>query len=704
MANTGDDNPPKRPPDDAAGPASDDPLDELARLMGAAGLQPPAGYDAANDQSPSGGGEGWPELEFEAATRGTALAPEPAAPVTASRVTDESLLTGDPVIDDALADDGFLDDDPVDLADLEAEIADLGAALPEPVRAVEEDDLLADLDFGDLAAAPSTSTSTPASAPVAAAPQPAPVVEPAPAPTPQPPAAPELTEDDLLAAMDELAAEDANARPPSQPSGMLDPGLLAAGAVTSAAASAAPKAAPASPAAPAPAAQAAPAAPAQPPAEQPFDFEPDFGNLVDDPALDPGVPPLDPVSENPPYVEEPQPAESKGGRGLVFALAGVALVALAGVVAFGLVRGDGGDSGAPELIAADDGEIKVDQPVDAEARPAQPGDTVFSNLEGDETTAEGTPRIVLPAPGEDALAARVEPTIPSAEIAPIPPGSTAARPVRTVTVLADGTVVNVTEEADAATQEATDAADAATQVVEETAQAVSATARDALASADDALDALAGEVTSEVVSTRPVQTIAVGPGTDGQVADSQVPAVELPAAQTQAPTALGTPSVLPPVPVARPAGLTGTQVATAPAAPAAQTAAPVQLGTPAQTQPVQTQPVQAPQAQLPQTQLPQAQAPAATEQAAAAQVVTSGDFVVQLASLRSREQANATFSNLQGRFGTILGAYSPNIQEVDLGDRGIFHRVRVGPMDRSQADELCQRYQSAGGDCFVQRQ
>ena len=52
----------------------------------------------------------------------------------------------------------------------------------------------------------------------------------------------------------------------------------------------------------------------------------------------------------------------------------------------------------------------------------------------------------------------------------------------------------------------------------------------------------------------------------------------------------------------------------------------------------------------------------------------------------------------------ILGGYQPNIQQVDLGERGIFHRLRVGPMSRAEADALCSRYQSAGGECLVQRQ
>jgi cell division septation protein DedD len=87
----------------------------------------------------------------------------------------------------------------------------------------------------------------------------------------------------------------------------------------------------------------------------------------------------------------------------------------------------------------------------------------------------------------------------------------------------------------------------------------------------------------------------------------------------------------------------------------------------------------------------------------ATQPAPTGDFVVQLASLRSPEQAQATFNTLQGRFGSILTGFTPDIQRADLGERGIYHRLRVGPMDRASANSLCQRYQAAGGDCIVQR-
>ena len=101
------------------------------------------------------------------------------------------------------------------------------------------------------------------------------------------------------------------------------------------------------------------------------------------------------------------------------------------------------------------------------------------------------------------------------------------------------------------------------------------------------------------------------------------------------------------------------------------------------------------------TQLtPTTSAPAATSSAPAA---NTGDFVVQLSSQRSAEGARTNFRRLQQRH-SVLTNYSLNVQRADLGDRGVYHRVRVGPFARSAANTLCARVKSQGGDCIVRRQ
>ena len=79
-------------------------------------------------------------------------------------------------------------------------------------------------------------------------------------------------------------------------------------------------------------------------------------------------------------------------------------------------------------------------------------------------------------------------------------------------------------------------------------------------------------------------------------------------------------------------------------------------------------------------------------------------YVVQVSSQRSADQAQAAFASMQRRYKSVLGGFEPNIQRADLGDKGTYYRVRVGPMaSRESALRLCERLKSAGGSCFVTR-
>jgi cell division protein FtsN len=93
-----------------------------------------------------------------------------------------------------------------------------------------------------------------------------------------------------------------------------------------------------------------------------------------------------------------------------------------------------------------------------------------------------------------------------------------------------------------------------------------------------------------------------------------------------------------------------------------------------------------------------ANAPAAAAPAAA---LTDG-YLVQISSQRSMEQAQASYADIQQRYPSVLGNLAPVIQEADLGAKGIYYRVRVGPWSaRDEAIQVCESLKSAGGNCFV---
>jgi hypothetical protein len=80
---------------------------------------------------------------------------------------------------------------------------------------------------------------------------------------------------------------------------------------------------------------------------------------------------------------------------------------------------------------------------------------------------------------------------------------------------------------------------------------------------------------------------------------------------------------------------------------------------------------------------------------------SGGGFLVQVSSQRSQETAMSTFRDLQRRYPSILGDREPNIQRADLGERGVYYRVRVGYPTRDAAVRMCESLKSAGGDCIL---
>ncbi len=94
-------------------------------------------------------------------------------------------------------------------------------------------------------------------------------------------------------------------------------------------------------------------------------------------------------------------------------------------------------------------------------------------------------------------------------------------------------------------------------------------------------------------------------------------------------------------------------------------------------------------------------APAAPAQAA---VAGGGDqFVVQVGARKSQEEALAAFADLQQRYPQLLSGYRPMVQKADLGDKGTWFRLRVGPMpQKTAAAKLCDDLKGAGlPSCLV---
>lgn len=82
-------------------------------------------------------------------------------------------------------------------------------------------------------------------------------------------------------------------------------------------------------------------------------------------------------------------------------------------------------------------------------------------------------------------------------------------------------------------------------------------------------------------------------------------------------------------------------------------------------------------------------------------------YVAVLASIprsgSSRMDALKQFADLQQRYASQLGGKTPDVQEANLGDRGTYHRLIVGPpSSRQEASRLCANLKSAGySSCWI---
>lgn len=86
---------------------------------------------------------------------------------------------------------------------------------------------------------------------------------------------------------------------------------------------------------------------------------------------------------------------------------------------------------------------------------------------------------------------------------------------------------------------------------------------------------------------------------------------------------------------------------------------------------------------------------------------TGAGYVAVLASVpasgSSRMDALAQFADMQQRYGAILSNKTPDIREANLGERGTYHRLMVGPpASRDSANAICAQLKAQGySGCWI---
>jgi cell division septation protein DedD len=130
----------------------------------------------------------------------------------------------------------------------------------------------------------------------------------------------------------------------------------------------------------------------------------------------------------------------------------------------------------------------------------------------------------------------------------------------------------------------------------------------------------------------------------------------------------------------------------------------------AEPQPAQAAPQEAaPQpaaAPAPEPKPKPAAKPAAQQTAAATPPAGPVKYVVQVGSKKNQTEALASFADMQQKYPTLLANYRPIVQKADLGSKGTWYRLRIGPItEKSAASKLCSQLKSQGlADCLVMAQ
>jgi hypothetical protein len=132
---------------------------------------------------------------------------------------------------------------------------------------------------------------------------------------------------------------------------------------------------------------------------------------------------------------------------------------------------------------------------------------------------------------------------------------------------------------------------------------------------------------------------------------------------------------------------------------------------PINTGPINTKPGAAPAADAPASQTQVAAAPPISPAAPAAPLVTppavspaamAGAFQIQLASARSEQGAMGEWNRIVGKNKDALAGLTPNVARVDLGEKGVFFRLRAGPLkDKAAAESVCSTLGASNVGCIV---
>ncbi len=83
---------------------------------------------------------------------------------------------------------------------------------------------------------------------------------------------------------------------------------------------------------------------------------------------------------------------------------------------------------------------------------------------------------------------------------------------------------------------------------------------------------------------------------------------------------------------------------------------------------------------------------------------SDGDWVVQIGSFRTEEEAESAWVNFITGYSGIAAGATPDIQSAEIEGRGTYHRLRIAAFaGRDEASAFCAALQARGQDCYATR-
>lgn len=128
-------------------------------------------------------------------------------------------------------------------------------------------------------------------------------------------------------------------------------------------------------------------------------------------------------------------------------------------------------------------------------------------------------------------------------------------------------------------------------------------------------------------------------------------------------------------------------------------AKPIEKPAAAEAKPAQTKSPVMPSKAVETAALPPPAGATASPPAVAA--AAGGAYVLQIGAYKSQADADAAWKTFTAKH-PMAGGYSEEVRKADLGDKGVWYRLRMGSFaDKAAAASFCEKLKANGGNCLV---